>query len=372
MIKILSIAWFKVLPPRFGGQKGIALFNQYLSQYDPLVCLCSKNNQPPADLNYKTRLELPVSKMQFLDPFCWKKIRKIIKDEKATHLILEHPYHGMAGYLAKKRNGVKLIVHSHNIEWQRFKKMGKYWWPLMKWYEGWTYRKADLNLFKTQTDLQCAVDHFKMPAAKCLVVPFGIGVREKPVNIQEAKQLIRQRHTILPGEKILLFSGTLDYRPNARAVESIYKEIIPRLAKTRGLNFRVIITGRNHSSAFSHLNNLHDPNATMTGEVDDIETYFAAADVFVNPVTEGGGIQTKNIEALSHHCNVVAFDNMLDGIQADLCLGKLFAAKNNDWNDFTTKILMAAGHSTQTPDAFFEYYSWQRITKTVADRIAEL
>lgn len=51
MSKILSIVWYKVLPPVFGGQKGIAGFNKHLAKHHPLVCLCSSTFRRPRSLN---------------------------------------------------------------------------------------------------------------------------------------------------------------------------------------------------------------------------------------------------------------------------------------------------------------------------------
>ncbi len=45
--------------------------------------------------------------------------------------------------------GVKLIVHSHNIEGLRWKTLGKWWWKGLWIYEKWVHRQADLQLFQT-------------------------------------------------------------------------------------------------------------------------------------------------------------------------------------------------------------------------------
>ncbi len=311
MEKILSVVWYKVLPAKYGGQKGIALFNKYLAREAELVCLCSKNNEPGGKVNYKLIPGLPVSKTQFINSFCWHKIISTVKKEKITHLILEHPYHGIAGWLAKKIHGVKLIVHSHNIEALRFKETGSRWWRLLAIYEKWVHRQANLNLFKTEDELQYAVANFGLNKEKCLVTHYGIDPEEKRPDQGVAKNIIAERHNILPPEKILLFAGTLDYKPNATAVENIYKEIAPRLAES---NFqgRIIICGRNKLPSFQYLNSLSHPMVINAGEAEDIENYFAAADVFINPVLTGGGVQTKVIDALSYGFGVVAFRYMLE------------------------------------------------------------
>lgn len=367
-MKILSIVWFKVLPAKFGGQKGIANFNQQLSRLQPLVCICSADNEPVANIPYKVLPVLPTGKKQLLLPSAWKKIRQAAIQEKATHIILEHPYHGMAAVRTAKATGAKLVIHSHNIESERFRQIGNPWWRLLALYEKWVHRKADLNLFKTEEDKQFAITHFGLAESKCMIIPFGI---EKPVKNNAAAVWIRERHSIPADHKILLFAGTLDYHPNAEAVTSIYEQLAPALSAKK-FPCSIIICGRNKEAAFQYLKSYHHPAVIMAAEVDDIDNYFAAADVFINPVRSGGGIQTKNLDALAFDLNIVCFDHLLQGIPASLCVDKLFTTTAGNWNEFTNCIIAASQRSTTTPAAFFDYFNWETITKKAADRIAQL
>jgi glycosyltransferase involved in cell wall biosynthesis len=355
-VRIVSIVWYKVLPPQFGGQKGIAYFNQQIARHHPLVCVCSGNNEPADDLLYEVRPVLPQSKLQFLQPSAWKKIKEAVTAFNATHIILEHPYHGIAAVKAAKASGAKLVVHSHNIESLRFRSQGKWWWRLLAAYEKWTHRKADLNIFKTADDLQWAVNKFKLDPARCMVLPYGI---ERPAKDEEAAAFIRRRHNIAAGSTLLLFAGTLDYAPNAQAMESIFKTLIPLLEKQER-QYHIIICGRNQLPAFRHLYKLRHPLVTVTGEVKDIDRYFNAADVFINPVMDSSGIQTKNIDALSFDLPMVCFRNTLTGIDTSLCGDRLLSCPGNDWKAFAAAIekasMMPAG---KTPDDFFNHYSFR-------------
>ncbi|MEI9912883.1 MAG: hypothetical protein WDO71_26530 [Bacteroidota bacterium] len=101
MNNFLSIVWYKVLPPEYGGQKGIAHFNDWLGQKAALTCLCSQDNQSDRVLSYKLRKELPVSRLQFWNPFVRNKILSFIRQQSFTHIIIEHPYHGWLGNINK-------------------------------------------------------------------------------------------------------------------------------------------------------------------------------------------------------------------------------------------------------------------------------
>jgi polysaccharide biosynthesis protein PslH len=367
-MKILSIVWYKVLPAKFGGQKGIAHFNDQLAKHFPLTCLCSSNNEIPAGINYKVLPELPESKWQFFLPSCWRKIKSTAISEKTTHIILEHPYHAIAAVKTANALSAKLIVHSHNIEYERFRQMKKWGWRLLKQYEKWVHRKADLSLFKTEEDRQWAIHHFGLAEEKCMTLIYGV---EKPVKNKKAAELIRKRHGINPGERILLFAGTLDYTPNAKAVEAIYAQIAPLLAK-KFIASRIIVCGRNRFDSFQYLKKLSHPLVIYAGEVEDIENYFSAADTFINPVLDSGGVQTKNIDALSYGLPVVCFANVLAGLNTSLCPGKIFKAAENDWDGFSDAII----ESLQTPaidtlDSFFSYYSFASQAEKLAARLGE-
>ncbi len=368
MPKLLSIVWYKVLPPNYGGQKGIAHFNDHLAQHYPLVCLCSSNNESADNLLYKVLPGLPTSKTQFINPLTWLKIFYAAKQNHSTHLIVEHPYHGLAGWICQRLLQVKLIVHSHNIEHTRFQQQGKWWWKALMYYERWTHRQADLNLFKTTADLHYAVHYFKLNAGKCRLVPYGVSPLEVNIPKEQAKAMLMEKHGIDPLKKLLLFAGTLDYLPNAKAVEAIYHYIAPLLPTNE---YTIVICGRNKLQAFQYLHLLQHPSVVYAGEVENITPYYAAADAFINPLTSSSGVQTKNIDALQRHLNVVCFENNVEGLHIELLPQKMFMATQNNWADFVLQISQACAKNELTPIAFFESMSWKTIVDRVAKRLAQ-
>jgi glycosyltransferase involved in cell wall biosynthesis len=363
-IKILSLVWFKVLPPKFGGQKAVALFNQHLAQHAPLLCLCSKNNENTST-NYRVENVLPVGKGHVLNPLVWQKIYDTAKREGITHLLLEFPYYGLAGILCKKLLSVKLIVNTHNIEYRRFKEQKKWWWGPLFHLERLTLRAADTVFFKTEADIKTAKEKFDLKAEKLFLVPYGVE-EKKGVNKAVAKTIIRQRHGIEAEDKILLFAGTLDYAPNADAVVSIAKKLIP-LLNEKSFRYKIIVCGRNRFKEFAYLNALQNEQLIMAGETADMETYFESADVFINPVLSGGGVQTKTMDALSYHLNVVCFTAKAAGING--AENKVFPVMDNDWNSFASAVVAASQRTTPTPHTFIEKYNWRTIAAEAYQKI---
>jgi polysaccharide biosynthesis protein PslH len=359
MPKLLSIVWYKILPAMFGGQKGIAEFNSAISKHVELICLCSKDNEHDIKLPYRVRAELPLSKKQFADPKCHNQILKVAREEAPAAIIIEHPYHGLAAIRASEKLKTKIIVHSHNIESQRFRMLNKWWWRVLFRYERWVHQKADLSLFKTEDDMRFAMKRYQISPEKCLIVPYGI--TRKNIN-SDAAQLIRKRHQISDQEKILLFAGTLDYKPNASAVENIFSHIAPGLDAT-GMKYRILVCGRNKRNNFSYLKKLNHPSIMNLGEVDDIDEYLAAADLFINPVQESAGIQTKNIDAVAQNCTVVCFPQSTTGIPIDPWSQKILVAQRGNWDNFVQMIQLGLQSRTSTPEIFYQFFDWQEVIK---------
>jgi hypothetical protein len=366
-IKVLSVVWYKVLPAKFGGQKAVALFNQHLGRYAQVICLCSKNNSAEHS-SYKIDASLPVNKMQFFNPFVWMKIYRVTKGASCSHLILEFPYHGLAGIICKKLLNVRLIINCHNIEYRRFKEQKKWWWGLLYHYEKWALQNSDTVFFKTEKDRNTGIKRFRLPKQKTTVVPYG-AVEVHYNYRREAKAIIHRRHHIGESEKLLLFAGTLDYQPNAEAAHSIVEKLIPSLNQL-SFKYKIIICGRNYLKQFRYLQQLSSEQLVMAGEVADVGPYFLAADVFINPVMKGGGIQTKTLDALSYHLNVVCFEGKQGVIKN--AGNKIFPAKDGDWNSFAVAVIKASEISEPTDKIFFTSYSWDAIAHDAYQKLAAL
>ncbi|MDP4263885.1 MAG: glycosyltransferase family 4 protein [Bacteroidota bacterium] len=357
MKNFLSVVWYRVLPPAYGGQKGIALFNQYLGKKVPLTCLCSHDNVPGKDLSYQVVNVLPVSRFQFWDPLTRKKILARIREQSFSHIIIEHPYHAWIGKYIKK-TGTRFIVHAHNIEHLRMKARGKFWWWLVKGTEQRAFALADHILFKTESDQSMAIELFGILPGKCMVVPYGTLEKEQPAAHPETRRDLMRKHEISPDEKIILFAGTLDYEPNARALENILEDVIPPLMKKR-FRFRLLICGACPPATLTLLNSLD--HVTATGFVPCIEDYLQSADVFINPVLSGSGIQTKNIEAIASGCNVATTAFAANGLPRYLSGTKVFVSNDHDWERFADNIIMAASRPAIVPQQFYDEYNWQNI-----------
>lgn len=364
---VISIVPYKFLPAKIGGQKGIAFFNEYFSRYVELTCLTIKDNANELAKGYDAVNFFSTSAVRYINIFYFFSVGRIINQKKASHLLIEHPYFGWLAIMIKFFTGVKLVVHSHNIEALRFKTLGKWWWPVLWNYEKWTHRYADYNFFIHEADRQYALEKFKLNPDKCLVVTYGIDIKEPPareIKLQSV-ELLRQKHHISTKEKIFLFTGSFNYGPNVDALKIIEQELCPTWNK-QGLQFKVLVCGPWLEEGI-----VQHPDIIITGFVDSIEPYFQGADVFINPVMDGGGIKTKLVEALGYNCNAVSTVSGATGINPGLCNHKLFLAADGDWENFAEKTIEACGLQTNTGPEFYQHFYWGYSTKKAADFIQE-
>jgi UDP-N-acetylglucosamine:LPS N-acetylglucosamine transferase len=368
MSTVVSIVSYPFLPAKVGGQKGVALFNKYFSKYHHLICVTTKKNEAAAAEGYEVLNVLSNSKLRYINIFYFFLIRKIIRQNKASHLLLEHPYYGWLGILIKKFCGVKLIVHSHNMEGLRWKALGKWWWKILCQYEGLIHRQADYNFFIHDEDREYAIREFRLISFRCITMTYGIEWETIPSKdeIENCNDLIKAKHDIKQNEKILFFNGAFNYRPNIEALSRITDIINPLLLKKNDFQYKIVICGRDIPEEIS---NSSFTNIIFTGFVDDVSAYFKAADIFLNPITEGGGIKTKLVEALGYNSNAVSTMQGATGISADWCNGKLLICENKDWNLFAELIVKSSKYRADTPSVYFDHFYWGNTTKKAAEFI---
>lgn len=289
----------------------------------------------------------------------------MIKEFEAAHLITEHPYMAWMGWLLKKATGVKWSLRSHNIEYERFKSMGKWWWRMLKAYEQWAYKNADQVIFVTDEDRLFAMGQMKLFAEKTVTVPFGIEQKSIPNNKPQMQKIVREKYQ-LPNDAVLfLFNGALGYAPNYEALEFIIDKVNPALLKESGFDYRIMICGKGLPERFNELKGYANRKIVYAGFVDDIEPYFIAADIFFNPVVKGGGIKTKLVEAIGYNNTVVSCVSGAAGIDKKVCGEKLFIVADNDASSFVAAIYQALQSRANTPPEYYDAYYWGSIVKKV-------
>jgi len=354
-----------------GGQKGIASFYAAFSKQLPVSLISVKGNDKPENLSAEFLPILSNSKTRYFNPFVFFTLRKIIKERKSTHLIIEHPYLGWLGILVKWFVKVKLVVHSHNIEALRFKSTGKWWWGLLWHYERFTHRHADVNFFITDEDSAFAISTFKLKDEKCHTITYGFDFSEPPTTTEKAlaRNKLATAYGIPNENSILLFNGTLDYQPNLDALKNIIHHINPKLKSTIGFKYTIIICGKNLPAEMNHLESEKSNNIIYAGFVDDITVFFKGADMFINPVTDGGGIKTKLVEALGYNLTCISTTEGAIGVPQSITGNKLKIIPDKKWDAFSNAIIETDTQKGNIGKPFFDHFYWNNIAAKAANAL---
>lgn len=111
----------------------------------------------------------------------------------------------------------------------------------------------------------------------------------------------------------LVFTGHMDYWPNAQAVQGFAADVLPLLQRQHpSATFHIV--GANPGRAVLDLATA--PGVFVTGRVPDPRPYLAHADVCVAPLRIARGIQNKVLEAMAMGRPVVASPQAFEGVRA--------------------------------------------------------
>jgi glycosyltransferase involved in cell wall biosynthesis len=142
------------------------------------------------------------------------------------------------------------------------------------------------------------------PAARIGVVPNG-------VDTAEFSRAALSGGPLSFRSPALVFTGTLDFRPNIDAALYFAHEVLPRIRAHRP-DARFIIVGKRPAPAIQVLSS--DGATVVIGEVPDARPYIAGATVYVVPMRIGGGVRLKLLEALALEAPVVSTSMGAEGV----------------------------------------------------------
>jgi glycosyltransferase involved in cell wall biosynthesis len=178
-------------------------------------------------------------------------------------------------------------------------------WLKLARYERQVMRRCDAIVAVSEEDRQTL--RRLAPAVPIGVVPNGVDTahfsRTAVVHGRAGPFALR--------DATLVFSGTLDFRPNIDAITWFAREALPRI-QARLPNVRLVAVGRRPAPALQAL--AAAGALTLTGEVPDARPYIAGAAVYIVPMRIGGGVRLKLLEALALEAPVVSTSMGAEGV----------------------------------------------------------
>lgn len=369
-LKILSIAPEPLCPPISGDQKGVFGYLNALGQISKLTVITGVDSTIP-ECNFELKPIVPKSAFKRISRINYKIIYDQVVEIKPDVIILEQPFLGWMGTLSKK-TGIPVFLHSQDIEYLRSMSTGRWWWPAMFEWERFAMKMSKGAFFTTDQDRQIAINKFNLSPDKCYLKPYGIDETSLVKPDKKERECVLSRHGINPDDKVFMYFGVLKYLPNIESLSIIIDEIRPRLQKILGNNFKILICGGGLSREYvRRFSDLEKQNIVYAGFVDDINEYIRSSDVIMNPALQSGGIKSKVIEAIGQNKVVVSTAMGVKGIDTSVCGNKLQVVVDNDWQQFASTLVNAIAVTDNTPQAFYDKYSWQGIANNVYDILSQ-
>jgi glycosyltransferase involved in cell wall biosynthesis len=161
-------------------------------------------------------------------------------------------------------------------------------WQRLERYERQACLAADRVVAVSETDAQ--VLRNLVPGLEPLVVPNGVDME---LHMGAVPPLPTGSG---PGEQDLVFTGKMDFRPNVDAVLWFAREVLP-LIRRGAPEVRLWVVGMNPHPRLAAL--ADDPAVEITGWVEHVRPFIAAAAIYVVPLRIGGGTRLKILQAMA-------------------------------------------------------------------------
>jgi glycosyltransferase involved in cell wall biosynthesis len=345
--------------------------------HDALGRLCqdhivgTTDNGPHDAFGFQMHRIFPPTSRRYLPTFGLHAASGIARRYDATHIFCDHPYMAPLAIALSRKLRIPWVLRSQNIEADRFHQLGKWWWRIFRLFEQYAMRAAHGIFFITPEDCEQAVAAYDLDPKNCFLAPYGTPLTEAPTDHIEAKNALAPGLSLDASLPWLYFLGVHSYAPNAEAVGYIIDEIQPRL-KAAGVACEIIIAGKGLSADLQSRIQATEGAIRTTGFVEDLDRFLQACDIMLNPLTSGGGIKTKAVEALAYNKIVVSTANGAAGIMPEVCGDNLLIAPDGDWDAYVNAVQSALRREPKTPSAFYDRYNWSAIARHVLQVLYEL
>jgi len=370
-MRIISVISYPFLPATTGGEICTAgLLNELSKNHEVTAFTVEPYKNGYEYQTGKTDMvyAMPFKASRYYNFSLIGKLKKLVKQKEVAWILFEQPWFGWLIVWLRLTTKNKIAIRSHNIEYLRFKSMGKWFWQMLYMYEKFAYKAAHLVFFLSEADRQKAIYEFDLKPENTMLTPYGVSYDKQPeTEGVQAISNLKQELNIGANEKMILFFSTLSYAPNYDAVNFIIDEIYPRLTQ-QGFAFKIIICGKGLPEHLSQkITNTAQIN--YLGFVEDINLYIDAADIMLNPILSGGGIKTKAIDTLARNQRVISTQNGALGIDANVCGDNLIVVDDNNWDAFANAVVQHINEPKLLPAEFYETYSWRNIVKNLVKKL---
>jgi polysaccharide biosynthesis protein PslH len=164
---------------------------------------------------------------------------------------------------------------------------------------------------------------------------YGVAASDVPTGVDTAYFRPRGDRERRPHH--LVFTGSMDWLPNADGMEFFVAEVLPKI-RARVPDVSLTIVGRHPTPEVRELA-AADPALTATGRVEDVRPYMEEAAAFIVPLRIGGGTRLKIYEALGMECPVVSTSIGAEGLPLENGTEILLADDPEDFANAVVRVL---------------------------------
>lgn len=245
-----------------------------------------------------------VSYSYLFDPYLVAKLFFVCKREKIDVIQCEFPFTTFASFIVKKVTGIPLVYDAHNIESERIDSMenvSKVHVAIMRRIEIMSCNICD-SVFVVSQDDRATLLSWGIPECKVTVIPNSVELDEFSPSIDGRR--VREKYSL--GDKfVFIFHGFLSYPPNREATK-ILVNLLPSVLEKHD-SARLLLVGKSPPR-------ISNPNVIVTGFVEAIPEYIAAADLAVVPLLSGGGTKLKMLEYMACGKAIVSTIKAAEGL----------------------------------------------------------
>lgn len=224
------------------------------------------------------------------NPLIRQEIEKLV--EKIRPDIIQSEFIHAAYQVSKisKKFDIPFVISEHNIEYIKLPEEGKGSGEKLKLIERKICNFADCVITVSETDKQ---ELAKIGVNRPIrVIPNGVDYSRYQIR-NEVRDKMREKYGIRKNDTVLVFHGTLSYRPNITANKLLKNYIFPELNK-KHKNIRLLLIGPGRSQNIGR-------KIIELSEIafDEFPMHLSMGDIGVVPITAGSGTRLKIIEYLA-------------------------------------------------------------------------
>jgi glycosyltransferase involved in cell wall biosynthesis len=207
------------------------------------------------------------------------------------------------------------------------------------------------------------IDQQRLGVSNSVVIPNGYDPPPHPVG-----------RTEVGDPPTLMLPGSLTYTPNADSARFLVQEILPRV-RARLPRVRARLVGRYDDRVAGFASD----HVVLTGQVPEMRTELAEADVIVAPIRFGSGTRIKILEAFAHRIPVVSTSVGCEGLEAVAGQHLMVADEPDAFASSCVDLLVNVELRRRLTEAahrlFWERYRWDAIAPTIVEattRVADV